>query len=38
MKQQTIAKKVELIGIGLHKGVPVKMVLEPLPENSGIFF
>ncbi|PAF47525.1 UDP-3-O-[3-hydroxymyristoyl] N-acetylglucosamine deacetylase [Helicobacter sp. 12S02634-8] len=38
MKQRTIAKKVELIGIGLHKGVPVKMVLEPLEANSGIVF
>ncbi|PAF43198.1 UDP-3-O-acyl-N-acetylglucosamine deacetylase [Helicobacter sp. 11S02596-1] len=38
MKQKTIAKKVELIGIGLHKGVPVKMVLEPLEADSGIVF
>ncbi|MBX7491362.1 UDP-3-O-acyl-N-acetylglucosamine deacetylase [Helicobacter turcicus] len=38
MKQQTIAKKVELVGIGLHKGVPVKMVLEPLDANCGIYF
>lgn len=38
MKQRTIAKKVELVGIGLHKGVPVKMVLEPLEANSGIVF
>ncbi|MCH5322720.1 MAG: UDP-3-O-acyl-N-acetylglucosamine deacetylase [Helicobacter sp.] len=38
MKQQTLKKPAELIGIGLHKGVPVKMILEPLPENSGIHF
>ncbi|RDU51818.1 UDP-3-O-[3-hydroxymyristoyl] N-acetylglucosamine deacetylase [Helicobacter sp. MIT 00-7814] len=38
MKQKTIGKKVELVGIGLHKGVPVKMTLEPLAENSGIVF
>ncbi|WP_297810823.1 UDP-3-O-acyl-N-acetylglucosamine deacetylase [uncultured Helicobacter sp.] len=38
MKQQTIAKKVELVGIGLHKGVPVKMTLEPMDENCGIHF
>lgn len=38
MKQKTIGKKVELVGIGLHKGVPVKMTLEPLAENSGIIF
>lgn len=38
MNQRTIAKKIELIGIGLHKGVPVKMILEPLPSDSGIIF
>lgn len=38
MKQKTISKKVELVGIGLHKGVPVKMVLEPLEADSGIVF
>ena len=38
MRQRTIAKRVELVGIGLHKGVPVKMVLEPAAENSGIVF
>ncbi|GMB96226.1 UDP-3-O-acyl-N-acetylglucosamine deacetylase [Helicobacter sp. NHP22-001] len=38
MKQRTIAQQVELVGIGLHKGVPVKMVLEPMPAGSGIVF
>ncbi len=38
MKQRTIKKSVEIVGIGLHKGVPVKMILEPLPINSGIMF
>ncbi|MDY4425944.1 MAG: UDP-3-O-acyl-N-acetylglucosamine deacetylase [Helicobacter sp.] len=38
MRQQTLAKPIELVGIGLHKGVPVKMRLEPLEENSGIHF
>ena len=38
MKQKTIQNKVELVGIGLHKGVPVTMSLEPLAENSGIVF
>ncbi|WP_200762572.1 UDP-3-O-acyl-N-acetylglucosamine deacetylase [Nitrosophilus alvini] len=38
MKQTTIAKKVELTGIGLHKGKPVRMVLEPLEEDMGIVF
>ncbi|MFV7790954.1 UDP-3-O-acyl-N-acetylglucosamine deacetylase [Aliarcobacter lanthieri] len=36
MKQRTLKKSVDIVGIGLHKGVPVKMRLEPLPENSGI--
>lgn len=36
MKQRTIKNDIEIVGIGLHKGVPVKMRLEPLPSNSGI--
>jgi len=36
MKQKSIKKPVEVVGIGLHKGVPVKLRLEPLGENSGI--
>jgi UDP-3-O-[3-hydroxymyristoyl] N-acetylglucosamine deacetylase len=38
MRQRTIAKKTESIGIGLHKGEPIKIILEPLPEDSGIVF
>ena len=38
MKQRTIAKSVEIVGIGLHKGVAVKMILEPLGANQGIIF
>ncbi len=38
MKQTTIAKPVELVGIGLHKGVPVNLRLEPLEANRGIEF
>ncbi|MBS9782587.1 MAG: UDP-3-O-acyl-N-acetylglucosamine deacetylase [Arcobacter sp.] len=38
MKQRTIAKSIEIIGIGLHKGVPVKMKLEPLDSDMGIVF
>lgn len=37
-RQTTIAKSVELVGIGLHKGVPVHLRLEPLESNSGIVF
>jgi UDP-3-O-[3-hydroxymyristoyl] N-acetylglucosamine deacetylase len=38
MKQRTIKKSVEIVGIGLHKGVPIKMTLEPLDANMGIMF
>lgn len=38
MKQKTIKNKVEIVGVGLHKGVPVRMELEPLDVNSGIVF
>ncbi|MCW9025742.1 MAG: UDP-3-O-acyl-N-acetylglucosamine deacetylase, partial [Thiovulaceae bacterium] len=38
MYQSTIEKSVELVGIGLHKGSPVKLKLEPLEANSGIVF
>jgi UDP-3-O-[3-hydroxymyristoyl] N-acetylglucosamine deacetylase len=38
MKQRTIKKSVEIVGIGLHKGVPVKMILEPLEADQGIVF
>ncbi len=38
MKQRTIKKSVEIIGIGLHKGVPVNMRLEPLDCDMGIVF
>ncbi|WP_456470709.1 UDP-3-O-acyl-N-acetylglucosamine deacetylase [Caminibacter sp.] len=38
MKQRTIKNPVEVVGIGLHKGVPVKLRLEPMGEDSGIVF
>ncbi|OIP54893.1 MAG: UDP-3-O-[3-hydroxymyristoyl] N-acetylglucosamine deacetylase [Helicobacteraceae bacterium CG2_30_36_10] len=38
MYQTTISKPVELVGIGLHKGSPVRLRLEPLESNSGIVF
>lgn len=38
MKQTTIAKPVELVGIGLHKGNPVRLRLEPMEADSGIVF
>lgn len=38
MKQTTIARRVEGVGIGLHKGEPINIVLEPLDANLGIVF
>ncbi len=38
MYQTTIQKSAELVGIGLHKGSPVKLRFEPLEANSGIVF
>lgn len=38
MKQLTIAKAVKGVGIGLHKGEPIEITLEPLEANSGIVF
>jgi UDP-3-O-[3-hydroxymyristoyl] N-acetylglucosamine deacetylase len=38
MKQRTISKSVEIVGVGLHKGVPVRMTLEPLGNDQGIVF
>ena len=38
MQQRTIKKPVEVIGIGLHKGEPIKLRLEPLSADAGIVF
>jgi len=38
MNEITIKKAVELVGIGLHKGNPVKLRLEPLESGRGIEF
>ncbi len=38
MQQRTIGKSVEVVGIGLHKGEPIRLRLEPLHENAGIIF
>jgi len=38
MFQTTIAKKIEVTGIGLHSGEAIDMTLEPLDANSGIVF
>lgn len=38
MYQTTIKKSVSLVGIGLHRGNPVTLTLEPLEVDSGIIF
>jgi len=38
LRQTTVAKKIDSVGIGLHKGEPIKITLEPLEANSGIVF
>lgn len=38
MKQHTIAKPVEIVGVGLHSGNPVRMRLRPAPVDYGIVF
>ena len=38
MNQRTIQEAVEVVGIGLHKGEPIKLRLEPLGVNAGIIF
>ena len=38
MNQITLAKSVSGVGIGLHKGEPIELRLEPLEANSGVVF
>ncbi len=38
MYQQTIKKRVEFTGIGLHSGEPIRVILEPLGVDNGIVF
>lgn len=38
MKQTTLAKAINIIGVGLHTGVDVNMTLRPAPENTGYIF
>ncbi len=38
MLQRTINKAVEVVGIGLHKGKPVRLRIEPMDADSGIIF
>ncbi len=38
MKQTTLAKPIEISGVGLHTGVDVNLKLRPAPENTGYIF
>jgi UDP-3-O-[3-hydroxymyristoyl] N-acetylglucosamine deacetylase len=38
LKQSTIKKAIDGVGIGLHKGIPIKIALEPLEDDRGIVF
>lgn len=38
MRQLTLAKAVKGTGIGLHKGEPIDIILEPLEADSGVVF
>src|SRR5450631_2110014 len=38
MKQTTIAKPIDITGVGLHTGVDVNLTLRPAPENTGYIF
>lgn len=38
LKQRTLKEPVSTVGIGLHSGRRIRMVLRPAPENTGIVF
>jgi len=38
MRQRTITRAVEATGIGIHKGKPIRILLEPMGSDSGILF
>lgn len=38
MNQTTLAKSINVSGIGLHTGVEVNLTLKPAPENTGYIF
>ncbi len=38
MKQLTIKKEIKGVGIGLHKGEPIRFSMQPLDSGSGIVF
>ena len=38
LKQKTINKSIKFVGIGLHSGKKVEMILQPAQPNTGIIF
>lgn len=38
IKQRTIKEQVSAVGVGLHKGEKVQIILRPAPANTGIIF
>jgi len=38
LKQRTIKKTVNAVGVGLHSGTKVKLTLQPAPVDAGIIF
>src|SRR5262245_58403028 len=36
--QKTLKQSASCHGVGVHSGLPVHLILEPLPTNSGIIF
>jgi UDP-3-O-[3-hydroxymyristoyl] N-acetylglucosamine deacetylase len=38
LKQVTIKETINGVGIGLHKGIPIKITLEPLEADRGVVF
>ena len=38
LRQTTIQNSVEGVGIGLHKGEPIKIILEPMEADTGVIF
>ncbi|MGL4634953.1 MAG: UDP-3-O-acyl-N-acetylglucosamine deacetylase [Beijerinckiaceae bacterium] len=38
LKQTTLCESTELVGIGVHSGAPVKIILHPAEANTGVTF
>ncbi|MEP7207261.1 MAG: UDP-3-O-acyl-N-acetylglucosamine deacetylase [Casimicrobiaceae bacterium] len=38
LKQRTLKTPIKTVGVGLHTGVRVEMVLRPAPPNTGVIF